>query len=136
MSDELAEMLADAEHAEDDLASVLADEHDFDTALADDEQRIAGIVLEEDDAAARIELLARELAEALELGSVEAAEQRHRRRKSAVVVVTIDAGLEAEELRRSISNGVAPNRAARAVGAKLAWRQPLSNGQAIVVLVS
>ena len=78
---ELAEMLADAEHAEDHLASVLADEHDFDAALADDEQRVAGIVLEQDDAAARIELLARQLAEALELDPVEAAEERHRRQE-------------------------------------------------------
>ena len=81
ISDELAEMLAHAEHAEDDLASVFADEDDLDSALADDEQRVAGIVLEENDASARIEFLARELAEALELDSVEAAEERHRGEK-------------------------------------------------------
>ena len=42
ISDELAEMLADAEHAENDFAAVFADEDDFDAALADDEQRVAG----------------------------------------------------------------------------------------------
>ena len=81
ISDELAKMLAHAEHAEDHFASVLTDEDDLDAALPDDEQRVAGIVLEQDDAAARIEFLARQLAEALELDSVEAAEQRHRCQK-------------------------------------------------------
>ena len=81
MSDELAEMVAHAEHAEDDFASVFADEHDFHASLSHDEQRVAGVVLEQDDAAARIELLAREVAEALQLGAVKAAEERHRREK-------------------------------------------------------
>ena len=38
---ELAEVVADAKHAEDDLASVLADEHDLDAALSHDEEGVA-----------------------------------------------------------------------------------------------
>ena len=53
---QLAEVLADAEHAEDDLAPVFTDEHDLDASLAHDEQRVAGIVLEENDAALRVRL--------------------------------------------------------------------------------
>ena len=71
---ELTKMLADTQNSEDHLASVLADEHDFHAPLADDEQRVARVVLEQDDAAPRIELLAGQLAEALELDSVQAAE--------------------------------------------------------------
>src|SRR5688500_2548482 len=61
---ELAEVLAWTEHAEDHLAAVLTDEHDFDTTITDDEQRITRIVLEKNDAAFWIALLTRELREA------------------------------------------------------------------------
>ena len=71
-------MLAQTEHAEDDLASVLADEHDLHAPVADDEQGIARIVLEQNDAALRIALLARQLGEALQLGVVELGEERNR----------------------------------------------------------
>jgi hypothetical protein len=58
-------MVADAQHAEDDLASVFANEDDLDSALSNDEQRVAGIVFEQNDASARIEFFARHFAEAL-----------------------------------------------------------------------
>ncbi len=75
---QLAEVLANAEHAENHFAPVFTDEHDLDASLADDEEGVAGVVLEQDDAAARIESFARQVGEPLELGSVEPAEQRHR----------------------------------------------------------
>ena len=78
---QLAEVLADAEHAEDHFAPVFADEHDLDASLPDDEEGVARVVLEQDDAAARIEPFARQLGEALELGAIEPVEQRHRREK-------------------------------------------------------
>src|SRR5437868_5670006 len=73
---ELAEMLAHAEYAEDDFASVFADQDDLDATLAHHEQRIAGVVLEEDDTSAWVELFAGEIGEALELNLVQSAEQR------------------------------------------------------------
>ena len=73
---ELAEMLAHAEHTEDDLSSVLANQDDLDASLADHEQRIAWIVFEEDDASAGIEFFAGEIGEALKLNLVQPAEER------------------------------------------------------------
>ena len=64
---QLSEMLAHAEHTQDHLAPVLADEDDFDPALAHDIQGVAGVVLEQDDAAFRVVFLARHLREPLEL---------------------------------------------------------------------
>ena len=74
-------MVAHAEHAENDFASVFPDEHDFDASLSYDKEGVAGVVLEQNDASARIELLAGEVAEPLELDAVKAAEQRHRRQE-------------------------------------------------------
>src|SRR5436190_16018623 len=73
---ELAEMLAHPEYAEDDFAPVFADQDDLDATLSHHEQRLAGVVLEEDDTPAWIELLAGEIGEALELNLVQSAEQR------------------------------------------------------------
>src|SRR4051812_33631523 len=64
---QLAKVLADAKDAEDDLASVFTDEHDLHASAAYDEQRVARIVLEENDAAARIGALPRQLGENLQL---------------------------------------------------------------------
>jgi hypothetical protein len=69
-------MVADAKHPEDDLAAVLADQDDLDPALAHDKQRVSRVVLEQDDAAARIGLLPRDLSEPRQLGAVQAAQQR------------------------------------------------------------
>src|SRR5215216_1882454 len=68
-------MLAGSKHAEDDFSAILADQHDLDPPIADDEQGIARIVLEQNDAAFRIALLARQLREALQLGVVELGEE-------------------------------------------------------------
>ena len=68
---EFAEVFAHAEYAENHFASVFGDEHDFHTTGAHDEQRIARIVFEQDDAPFWIALLAHELAEMRELGGVE-----------------------------------------------------------------
>src|SRR4051812_26111942 len=76
---QLAEVLTHTEHAEDDFAPVLADENDFHPALADNEQGIAGIVLEQNHAAARIELFAREFGKALQLRAIQSIEKRNGR---------------------------------------------------------
>ena len=75
---QLAEMFTDAEHAEDHLASVLANEDDFDSSLPDDEQRVARIILEEDDTPAGIEFLASHVAKTLQFCAIEPAEERDR----------------------------------------------------------
>ncbi|MND09096.1 hypothetical protein D3C83_321780 [compost metagenome] len=64
-------MLAHAKHAQDDLAAVLADQHDFHASGAHDEQRIARVVFKEDDAAARIRAFAGEFREGLQLSGAE-----------------------------------------------------------------
>ena len=74
---QLAEMFARSEHAENDFAPVLADQHDLDPAITDDEQGISRVVLEQNDAALRIALLARQLCEALQLGVIELGEERN-----------------------------------------------------------
>src|SRR5262249_33149486 len=78
---QLAKMLADPKHAENHLAAVLADEHDLHASLPHDEQRVAGIVLEQDHAAARIKPFARQVGKPLELGSIKSVEQLHCREK-------------------------------------------------------
>src|SRR6476620_2993429 len=70
-------MLARPEHTEDDFASVFTHQHDLDATITDDEQRIARIILEQNDAALRIALLARQLREALQLGVLELGEERN-----------------------------------------------------------
>src|SRR5262249_10092468 len=71
-------MLTGAQDAENDLAAVLAHEHDLHTTVANDEQGVARVVLEQNDAALRIALLARQLREALQLGVLELGEERNR----------------------------------------------------------
>ena len=71
---ELAEVRAGLEHAEDDLAAVLADQHDLGAALAQDVQGVARIALEEDDAALRVGALARQLGELGQLVTLQPAE--------------------------------------------------------------
>ena len=73
---QLAEVLTDTEDAEDDLATIFADEYDLDASVPHDEQRVAGIVLEDDDAALRIVTLARDFRESLKLVAANAGEQR------------------------------------------------------------
>src|ERR1019366_3117195 len=68
-------MFADAEDSEDDFAAVFGDEHNLHAALTDDEQRVAGIILEENDAPLRVALLAHQLPEMGELGGVERLEE-------------------------------------------------------------
>src|SRR6185503_3453387 len=75
---ELAEVLARAQDAENHLAAILAHEHDFHATVAHDEQRIAGIILEQDDAALWIALFARQLSKALQLGILELGKKRNR----------------------------------------------------------
>src|ERR1035437_1957878 len=72
---EFAEMLADAEDSENDFAAILGDEHDLDAARANDEQRVAGIILEENDAPLRVALLAHQLPEIGELCAVKRLEE-------------------------------------------------------------
>ncbi len=72
---ELAEVGADAENGEDHLTSIVADEHHLHAPLAHHEERVARVILEQDDAAARIGALARQLGEARELGLVEPAQE-------------------------------------------------------------
>ena len=72
---ELAEVIADAEDSENDLAPILADQDDFHASGADDEQRVTGIVLEENDAPLGIAPFAGDFGELGELGGVEATEQ-------------------------------------------------------------
>src|SRR5262249_41327506 len=72
---QLAKMLAHTEHAEDDFAAVLADEDDFDPALADDKERIARVILEQDDATFRVIFLSRYFGKALELRGWDLPEQ-------------------------------------------------------------
>jgi hypothetical protein len=76
-------MIADPEYAEDHFATVFADQDDFDPAQSNDEQRVAGIMLEEDDASAGIELFSGQLTEALKLGPIQTAEQRDGRQEIA-----------------------------------------------------
>src|SRR5436190_1244604 len=83
------------EPAENDLAPVFTDEHDFDTARPDDEQRVAGIVLEEDDATLRIELLTGDVGKALQLDAIESTEE-------------LDGRQEVDGLRRDGSGHEAP----------------------------
>src|SRR6185503_14286855 len=75
---ELPEMLAHPEYAEDDFAPILADEYDLHAPLTNDEEGIARVVLEQNHAAARIELLARQLGETFELDAIESGEERDR----------------------------------------------------------
>src|SRR5580704_13626387 len=64
---QLAEMLGDAEDAKDHFPAVLANQDNFDAAFPHDIQGVAGVVLEQDDAAFRVVFLARHLREPLEL---------------------------------------------------------------------
>src|SRR5687768_9540993 len=73
---ELAEVFADAEYAQDDLSSILTDEHDLDASVSHDEQRVAGIVLEHNDAALRVVALPSDFRESLELIAANAGEKR------------------------------------------------------------
>src|SRR5256885_10124058 len=68
-------MVANAEHAKNDFAAVVANEHDLHATLAHNEQRVARIVFEQNDAAARITLLARGLSEPLKNARVESLEE-------------------------------------------------------------
>ena len=62
---QFSEMVAHAQHTKDDLPAILTDQNDFDPPMPDNEQRIAGIVLEQNDASARVKLLASEISESL-----------------------------------------------------------------------
>src|SRR6478672_4339473 len=74
---QFAEVRARLEHAQDHFAPVLPDQDDLDASRAQDEQRVAGVVLEEDDAPLRVGALAGEVSELLDLVTLEPAEQRH-----------------------------------------------------------
>lgn len=63
-------MLSDAEDTKDHFASVFADENHFDPSLADDEEGVAGIVLEEDNTSSRIEFLAGHVSKPLEFSAI------------------------------------------------------------------
>jgi len=73
---ELTEMRAGFEHTEDHLATIVADEHDFDPTRAEQVKRIAGIVLKENDTSFRIRSFPHELTEFGELVAVEPAKER------------------------------------------------------------
>jgi hypothetical protein len=72
---QLAEVLAHTQNAQDDFASVFADEDDFDATLTDDEQGVTGIVLEDNHAPLGIRFLTGELGEANQLGFFELGEE-------------------------------------------------------------
>src|SRR5688572_26707469 len=72
---QLTEVLARAEDSENHLATVLTDEHDLHATITDDEQGISWVVLEQNDAALRIALLAGQLREALQFHILELREE-------------------------------------------------------------
>src|ERR1043165_3602714 len=72
----LAEELAFAEHRQNHLAAVFADEHDFDLPLGDDVERVTRIVFEQDDGVFGIGTVARNFHHALQIGGGELAEDR------------------------------------------------------------
>src|SRR4051812_9274946 len=74
-------MVAFAQHTENDLAAILADEDNFAAARANHIQRVTWVVLEENDAAFWEGLLTRQVSELLDLATVKAAEKRHRRQE-------------------------------------------------------
>ena len=75
---QLAEVLTDAEHTKDHLAPVFGHQDDLDPARPDDEQRVARVVLEQDDTAFGVLFFPRELRKPTELIGSDPAEQRNR----------------------------------------------------------
>ncbi len=73
---ELPEVGSRLEHAQDDLAAVLADEHHLDAAAPEDEEGVPGVVLEEDDAPFRVRPFANQFAESGELVAIKAMKER------------------------------------------------------------
>ena len=71
----LAEELAFAEHGENDFAPVFADEDDLDLSFRDDIERVAGIVLEQDDGVLGVGTVAGDFHHPLQVCGGELAEQ-------------------------------------------------------------
>ena len=69
--------LSGPEHAEDDLAPVVAEDRDLDPAVDDDEEEVALLVLEEDDGVLRVAPARREAAQARDVGVGELGGERH-----------------------------------------------------------
>ena len=98
----LAEEAALAQDGEDDLAAVLRDEDDLDLTRRHEVERVAGIVLEHDDAALGIAPLAGQLGERGEIGS------RRGRQKSGTLRRTSmgDSGTRASAKRKWLSDTI------------------------------
>jgi len=73
----LTEEIPVAQHREDDLAPVLADEHHLHLAGRNDVQRVSRVVLEENHAVLGILALPGDLAETGQVGLREVGEERH-----------------------------------------------------------
>ena len=72
----LTEELPFAEDGENDLAAIFADQDDFDLTFRDDVQRVAGIVLEQDDGVFGIRTVARDFNHPLQVDGCKLAEER------------------------------------------------------------
>src|SRR6185437_6525251 len=75
---QLAEMRAWSQQAEDHLAAILTNEDDLHPPVPDDEERVARIILEENDAAPGVRPLARQLGKARDFRGIQSTQQWNR----------------------------------------------------------